>query len=223
MDLVIRNARVFSGVRRSISAVAGGKIVAIERILPTDAPTYDAEGHLACAGLVETHIHLDKTRIIDRCPPEDGRNANAVPRVAAVKATFTEEDVYQRASVTLENCIKHGTTRMRTHVELDAGVEMRSFDALEQAPARLCLGDRHRILRVPAGGPDQQQALRRTAGRGVEARRPGDRRGAQLRSRQERPDPAEYSSWRANMTSTSTCISTPATARRTWTSIWSAN
>jgi cytosine deaminase len=81
---------------------------------------------------VETHIHLDKTRIIDRCPPEDGRNANAVPRVAAVKATFTEQDVYRRASATLENCIKHGTTRMRTHVELDGGVEMRSFDALEK-------------------------------------------------------------------------------------------
>jgi cytosine deaminase len=41
-------------------------------------------------------------------------------------------DVYQRASKILENCIKHGTTRMRTHVELDPGVEMRSFEALEQ-------------------------------------------------------------------------------------------
>jgi cytosine deaminase len=109
-----------------------GKIVAIETNLAADAPTYDAGGCLSCAGLVETHIHLDKTRIIDRCPPEDGRNANAVPRVAAVKKTFTEEDVYRRASITLENCIKHGTTRMRTHVELDAGVEMRSFEALEK-------------------------------------------------------------------------------------------
>jgi cytosine deaminase len=112
--------------------IQAGRIVAIEANLTADGPIYDAEGHLACAGLVETHIHLDKTRIIDRCPPEDGRNANAVPRVAAVKATFTEDDVYRRASTTLENCIKHGTTRMRTHVELDGGVEMRSFDALER-------------------------------------------------------------------------------------------
>ena len=134
MDLIIRNARLHGdplaapvdiGIQR-------GKIVAIGASLPAVGPGYDAEGHLACAGLVETHIHLDKTRIIDRCPPEDGRNANAVPRVAAVKATFTESDVYHRASTTLENCIKHGTTRMRTHVELDAGVEMRSFDALEK-------------------------------------------------------------------------------------------
>ena len=53
-------------------------------------------------------------------------------RVAAVKQTFTAEDVYQRASRTLEKCIKHGATRMRTHLELDGGVELRSFEAIEQ-------------------------------------------------------------------------------------------
>ena len=131
MDLIIRNARLSGGSPVDIG-VAAGKIIVVTTSLSADAPEYDAEGHLTCAGLVETHIHLDKTRIIDRCPPEDGRNANAVPRVAAVKQTFTEADVYQRASTTLENCIRHGTTRMRTHVELDAGVEMRSFDALEK-------------------------------------------------------------------------------------------
>jgi cytosine/creatinine deaminase len=131
MDLIIRNACVMGSPPVDIG-IAAGKIVAVATGLAADAPAYDAQGQLVCAGLVETHIHLDKTRIIDRCPPEDGRNANAVPRVAAVKATFTEEDVYRRASTTLENCIRHGTTRMRTHVELDGGVEMRSFDALEQ-------------------------------------------------------------------------------------------
>ncbi|MEA2739137.1 MAG: cytosine/creatinine deaminase [Acetobacteraceae bacterium] len=131
MDLIIRNARVFGNKAVDIG-IEDGKIVALEAGISADAREYDAEGHLVCGGLVETHIHLDKTRIIDRCPPEDGRNANAVPRVAAVKKTFTEQDVYQRASMTLENCIKHGTQRMRTHVELDGGVEMRSFNALEK-------------------------------------------------------------------------------------------
>jgi cytosine/creatinine deaminase len=131
MDLVIRNSRVFGGPPVDIG-IEGGKIVAIEPNLPADAPGYDAEGHLTCAGLVETHIHLDKTRIIDRCPPEDGRNANAVPRVSAVKASFSEQDVYDRARITLENCIKHGTQRMRTHVELDGGGGMRGFGARER-------------------------------------------------------------------------------------------
>ncbi len=134
MDLVIRNARLPHAPEDPPVdiGIQNGRIVAIEADLPTDAPHYDAHDHLACAGLIETHIHLDKTRIIDRCPPEDGRNANAVPRVAAVKHTFTESDVYLRASQTLENCIKFGTQRMRTHVELDGGVEMRSFNALEK-------------------------------------------------------------------------------------------
>jgi cytosine deaminase len=134
MDLIIRNARLPDRPEAPPVdiGIADSRIVAIEASLTGDAPAYEAGGRLVCAGLVETHIHLDKTRIIDRCPPEDGRNANAVPRVAAVKHTFTEADVYHRASQTLENCIKHGTTRMRTHVELDAGVEMRSFDALEK-------------------------------------------------------------------------------------------
>ena len=131
MDLIIRNA-CLDGNQPVDIGIAAGKIAVIKPNLIADTPSYDAGCHLTCAGLIETHIHLDKTRIIDRCPPEDGRNANAVSRVAAVKHTFTEADVYHRASVTLENCIKHGTTRMRTHVELDAGVEMRSFDALEQ-------------------------------------------------------------------------------------------
>ena len=134
MDLVIRNARLPSVAENPPVdiGIEAGRIVAIEPEIATDARSYDAGGRLVCAGLVETHIHLDKSRIVDRCPPEDGRNANAVPRVAAVKHTVTVADVYQRASKTLENCIKHGTTRMRTHVELHPGVEMRSFEALEQ-------------------------------------------------------------------------------------------
>jgi len=170
MDLIIRGARLLAGPPVDIG-IANGKIVAIEANLSADAPEYRAEGHLACGGLVETHIHLDKSRIIDRCPPEDGRNANAVPRVAAVKPTFTEQDVYQRASATLENCIKHGTQRMRTHVELDGGVEMRSFDALEQLrrdyawaiEIELCVFPQEGLTNNPRSDELLVQALKRGA------------------------------------------------------------
>jgi cytosine/creatinine deaminase len=134
MDLIIRNARLASAPESPPVdiGISGGRIAAITHGLRADAPEYDAGGCLACAGLVETHIHLDKSRIIDRCEPEIGRAPRSMERVQAVKHTFTVEDVYRRASQTLENCIKHGATRMRTHVELDGGVEMRSFEALEQ-------------------------------------------------------------------------------------------
>ena len=134
MDVIVRNARVSHAPDEPAVdiGVAAGRIVAIEQPLAADGPEYDAGGCLACGGLVETHIHLDKSNIIDRCPPEQGREANSMQRVAAVKQTFTAEDVYRRASRTLEKCIKHGATRMRTHLELDGGVELRSFEAIEQ-------------------------------------------------------------------------------------------
>jgi len=133
MELMVRNARL-SSVPEDLLVdigVEAGRIVAIEPHLAADADVFDADGCIVCPGFVETHIHLDKSCIIDRCAPEDGRLANAVPRVAAVKTSFTVEDVYSRAARTLEKCIKQGTTRMRTHLELDAGVEMRSFEAIQ--------------------------------------------------------------------------------------------
>ena len=133
MDLVIRNARLASNPEAEPVdiGVANGKIAAVGRNLGSGAPAYDAGGHLTCAGLVETHIHLEKSRILDRIAPETARLPMAMERVQAVKHSFTVEDTYRRASQTLEACIKFGATRMRPHVELDGGVELRTFDAIE--------------------------------------------------------------------------------------------
>ncbi len=133
MDLVVRNARLAHAPDAPPTdiGVAGGRIAAIESGLPDSAESFDAGGALVCGGFVETHIHLDKSCIVDRAPPSAERQAAAMERVRAVKHTFTVEDVYHRASRTLEKCIKHGATRMRTHLELDGGVEMRSFEAIE--------------------------------------------------------------------------------------------
>jgi cytosine deaminase len=132
LQLIVRNARL-AGTPEAPPVdigVADGRIVAVEPGLSTDAPSYDVAGHLTCAGLVETHIHLEKSRIADRCAPESGRQPMAMERVSAVKHTFTIEDAYQRAARTLEGCIKFGATRMRPHIELDGGVEMRTFEAV---------------------------------------------------------------------------------------------
>jgi cytosine deaminase len=132
MDLIIRNVRPAGRPARDLTdiGVAGGRIVAMQPGLPADAEVYDAEGRLACPGLIESHIHLDKSRIIDRCAPQERSRLNPVTAVAPLKKSMTVEDVYERAKQTLEQCIKHGTTRMRTQVELDPGIGMRGFDAV---------------------------------------------------------------------------------------------
>jgi cytosine deaminase len=132
MDLVIRNARLSDrpGELNDIG-IARGRIAAIAHGIDADAPVYDAKGLLACPGLIESHIHLDKSRIIDRCAPQERAKFSPVFGVTPVKKTMTVEDVHARAERTLEECIKHGTTRMRTQVEVDPGIGMRGFEGVE--------------------------------------------------------------------------------------------
>jgi cytosine/creatinine deaminase len=81
----------------------------------------DAGGRLVAAGFVDSHVHLDKSCIGERCRCERGDLAEAIAETARAKAGFTAEDVHARGSRTLERCILQGTTRMRTHVEVDPG------------------------------------------------------------------------------------------------------
>jgi cytosine deaminase len=131
MDLIIRNARLAdrSSAELSDIGVGNGRIVAIERRLAADAEVYDAEGRLACPGLIESHIHLDKSRIMDRCAPQERAQLSPIKGVAPLKS-MTVEDIRTRAERTLQLCILHGTTRMRTQVEVDPGIGMRGFDAV---------------------------------------------------------------------------------------------
>jgi cytosine/creatinine deaminase len=134
LDFVIRNARLPEASAPPLVDIgfAGGRIATIEPNIRAEAPSHDAEGCLCCAGLVETHIHLDKSRIIDRCTPEPSRSQpDHMRRVQAVKSTFSVEDIYARAKETLQGCIKHGATRVRTHAEIDAPVGVKCVEALQ--------------------------------------------------------------------------------------------
>ena len=132
MDLILRNVRLADQPSAGPVdiGVADGQIAAIEHGLTGAAEAYDPGGRLGCAGLIETHIHLDKSRIIDRCPPEAGREISPMRQVPAMKPGFTVEDVRLRAERTLVECILNGTTRMRTQVEVDPAIGRRGFDAV---------------------------------------------------------------------------------------------
>jgi cytosine deaminase len=134
MDLVIRNARVHGRLDDGPLdiGIAAGRIAAIASRIDADAGTYDALGRLACGGLIETHIHLDKSRIIDRCAPQDRATLSPVKGVTPLKPSMTVEDTYARAALTLEACIKNGAMRMRTQVEVDPGIGLRGLEAIRQ-------------------------------------------------------------------------------------------
>lgn len=135
-DLLLRNARL-PGTAKDAPAtdigVVGGRIAAVAPGLAGAAgEVVDAGGRLVCAGFIETHIHLDKSCILERCGCEKQRFPHhAMERVSSVKHSFSVEDVTRRASGTLEKCILHGTTRMRTHVEVDPKVGLRGFEGVK--------------------------------------------------------------------------------------------
>jgi cytosine/creatinine deaminase len=134
MDLIIRDARLLqeNELRVVDIGIRGRTIAAIEQSLQAEAQELDAAGCLLVPGMIETHIHLDKTCILDRCRIEEGTVAEAVRETAAAKRNFTIQDVYARGKQTLQRCIAHGTMRMRTHVELDPGIGMIGFEAISQ-------------------------------------------------------------------------------------------
>jgi len=138
-DLIIREARIYGGGEDTSPldiGITGDRITAIEPALAgsgTDAgaEVIDAGGRLTTPGLIESHIHLDKSRILDRCSASEREGRDHMQRVSAVKQSFTVEDVHARAKTTLEQCLTHGTMHMRTHVELDPNVGLRGFEAIK--------------------------------------------------------------------------------------------
>jgi cytosine/creatinine deaminase len=135
-DLIVRNARLASGdaARATVDiAVADGRIAAIEPHISGDGKTVDAAQRFVSPGLVESHFHLDKSRILDRVAPlPDRRATDHMKRTSEVKHTFTVEDVYARARGTLEQCVLNGVAHMRTHVEVDPNVGLRGYEAVER-------------------------------------------------------------------------------------------
>ncbi len=131
-DLVLHGARLQGRADCVDIGVRGGRIAAIEHSLPHAVRSENADGHLVVPGLVETHIHLDKTCILDRCSICEGTVAEAIRETARAKLAFTEEDIYVRARGTLEKAIAGGTQYMRAHTEIDPRIGLRSFRALRQ-------------------------------------------------------------------------------------------
>lgn len=131
MDLILRNARLCHNPARPVDiGIVSGKIAAIEPNLAAEAETLDLGGCLVSPGFIETHIHLDKSCILDRCKAERGDLEEAIQEVAKAKKAFTPEDVYARAKKTLEKCILNGATHMRTQLEVDPGIGLRGLEGI---------------------------------------------------------------------------------------------
>ena len=129
MDTILRNARIQDGTDKPTwdHGIDQGRIAAMEPNLAAEGNEIDVGGRLVTPGFIESHIHLDKSCILDRCKSEKGDLAEAIEEVAQAKMGFTPEDVYERGKRTLEKCILNGTTHMRTQLEIDPGIGLRGL------------------------------------------------------------------------------------------------
>jgi cytosine deaminase len=115
--------------------IENGYFVAAFSQATTTWETLDLQGRLLLPGLIETHIHLDKACIMQRCHLQQGTLAEAIAQTRAAKAEFTEQDIYQRGAQVLDKAILQGTTFMRTHVELDPQIGLTGFNAIKRLQA----------------------------------------------------------------------------------------
>ncbi|WP_375411326.1 amidohydrolase family protein [uncultured Bradyrhizobium sp.] len=134
-DTVLRDGRIAGREHERVDiGVRDGRIAAIGPALDAGPSGGTCElaldGRLLIPGFVETHIHLDKSCISDRCVCRTGTLKEAIENAAAAKLAFTEDDIYARGRRTLEKAIVQGTTRMRTHVEVDPRIGLKGFRAV---------------------------------------------------------------------------------------------
>ena len=113
-------------------AIKDGRIAEIASEIRADTRGIALDGALVTAGLVETHIHLDKSCL---SVPGAGTLTEAIAQVSALKPAMTVEDITERATRTLHTCITQGTTRMRTHVEVDPAIGLRGYQAIRDLAA----------------------------------------------------------------------------------------
>ncbi len=136
-DTILRNGRIAGREHEPVDiALCDGRIAAItprsSQITQDAARDIALDGKLVIPGFVETHIHLDKSCISDRCSCRTGTLPEAIESVAAAKLAFTEQDIYARGRRTLEKAIVQGTTVMRAHVEVDPRIGLKGFRAVSQ-------------------------------------------------------------------------------------------
>lgn len=135
-DTLIRNAALQGRVAMMDIGIRDGRIAAIIPVAQRGEDkahvVEDVGGRLVLPGFVDTHVHLDKSCLLACCRGVGGGLKGAVAAVSRLKQEFTEEDVYRRGARTIEMAILQGTMHMRTHVEVDPRVGLRSLAAIQR-------------------------------------------------------------------------------------------
>ncbi|MFZ5733402.1 MAG: amidohydrolase family protein [Pseudomonadota bacterium] len=136
IDTLFRNARLADG-RVTDLAVKGGRIASLMASSGLAAKeTHDLARRLVLPGFVDGHIHLDKGFVGDVWKPHRPNTAgfNVRERVLFEKEALAKaRPIAVRAAAMIDLCVSQGTTHVRSHVDIDADVGLRNFEAVAAA------------------------------------------------------------------------------------------
>ncbi len=133
IELVLDRARLPDGSRASIG-IGAGRIVAIESTPLSGLERIDLDGALVLPGLIDAHVHLDKTLIGDRWWPHQNEPSGVfnVPERVAIEADILKRaaPVEVRAAALVELAVSRGTTHLRSHVDIDPETGLKSLHSV---------------------------------------------------------------------------------------------
>lgn len=139
VDAFLVNCRLADGRLVDIG-ISAGKIAAVGEdaaALSNSAPALDIGGDLALPGLVDGHLHLDKTLT---GMPWMGHSAGPtrMSRIETDKTILPHLPVSteQRAGNLIRECVARGTTHLRTHVDIDLESGLAKLDGVLAARER---------------------------------------------------------------------------------------
>jgi cytosine deaminase len=120
MDLLIKNAMIVGQKGLKDIGIEDGKISKIGKINARASKMIDAKGMLVSPAFIDPHIHLDKCMIGDEIRPNvSGTLQEAIEIIWEKKRKYTVADIVKRAGEVIKLAALNGTTRMRTHADVD--------------------------------------------------------------------------------------------------------
>lgn len=171
----VRNVRPWGGEPSDLS-IRDGRIDAVGPADPAAPPAtaeLDGRGLLALPGLINAHAHVDKSwwglpwQSYGGDPGVEGRIG--YERQHRDEIGMPSVEITRRV---LAELVRHGTTAIRTHVDVDLGLGLRGIDVVREAAAGYAGAVRVEIVAFPQDGvlrrPGVLDLLARAARQGVE-------------------------------------------------------
>jgi cytosine deaminase len=154
MNLVIRNARIRGHDRLLDIGIDKGLIATVAPMLAgTGQEEIDAAGSLVLPGLINLHLHADKSLLGEVMRPNlSGTLPEAIEITNEFKRNYDPEEVAARAGRVLEAGVKNGTTFFRLFADVGTIGGLRAAQGLLLARERLQKYCRVQVVAFPQEG-----------------------------------------------------------------------